>query len=62
MILLRRAAGADEAVGLLIDFDYAELLLLENSPIPESVSDDGLDESYEPPVKHFRTVSFYLSY
>ena len=63
-ILLRR--DTDEAVGLLIDYDYAEMLLLENPP--ESASDadavasgsESLSEVHGSNIKPYRTVSFYL--
>lgn len=66
-ILLRRAADADEAVGLLIDYDYAELLLLDPEGLPESASDaiavdsgsEIVDEQND--IKTFRTVSFLFN-
>lgn len=68
-ILLRRVADADEAVGLLIDYDYAELLLLDLEGLPESSSDaaamdsgsETLDEQNESNIKTFRTVSFLFN-
>ena len=68
-ILLRRGTGADEtdeAVGLLIDFDYAELLILDGSSesVDEVASSSGSSESSDSPhqshIKPFRTVRFYL--
>lgn len=69
-ILLKRAADADEAVGLLIDYDYAELLLLEPVGSPESASDanatdfgsETSDEQNDANIKTFRTVSFLYNY
>lgn len=67
-ILLRRVADADEAVGLLIDYDYAELLLLDSEGLPESASDADpmdsatLDEQNESNIKTFRTVSFFIQF
>jgi hypothetical protein len=51
----------DEAIGLLIDYDYAELLLLLDSPQADNTDvapDPG--KSSQPFVKPIRTVSFYL--
>jgi hypothetical protein len=56
----------------LIDFDYAELLLMEessasedtNAMAPDAVAPDHHDSDSDEPdqSKHFRTVSFYLFY
>jgi protein kinase-like protein len=68
-ILLRRVEDADEAVGLLIDYDYAELLLLEPEVSPESGQDavamnsgsETPDKEDETHIKTFRTVSFLFN-
>lgn len=61
----------DEATGLLIDYDYAELLALEPEGSPESASDadamksgtETSDEEKDFNTKTHRTVSlFYFIY
>ena len=67
-ILLRRVGGSDEAVGLLIDFYYAKMLLLEGLPASASDFDgvvsgsESLDDQYQPYDRTFCTVSYILFY